>query len=258
MLKKLGQTRNQGEFMILRYIILSLILVIGLTKTPAALGALSIPTDLSDGEQQSILQILGFGTSFRPVDNPYPMGGYAGFELGLAVESVPTEDIGYYGSKAAVDRDVVYPRVTVGKGIFDSVDLFFSFLPLSENEGVGIYSGALRWGFFQATFVPAVFSVLFSATNTNVNTVFVSQTEGADLVAGVNVDPFSFYVGAGYLYGQGQFDSSLTIDGTQTNQISQTMHTMIGVNLAISEMFASLEIDTYTTTTASLKIGARL
>jgi hypothetical protein len=226
----------------------------------AARAAISIPTGLSDAEQHLVLQILGFGTAFRPVDNPYPLGGYSGFEAGISLEDVPTADIGYFGSGGGktVDRTMVFPRLTIGKGIYDSFDLFFSFLPYNENTGVGTYGGALRWTFFQATFVPASFSLLVSANNTNVNNLFISQTEGADIISGVDVDPFSFYLGAGTLFGQGQFDASLTTQGNRTDISGRSFHTILGVNFAVNEVFSALEIDTYSATTVSFKLGLRL
>ncbi|MDZ4678128.1 MAG: hypothetical protein SGI74_11550 [Oligoflexia bacterium] len=224
---------------------------------PSAHATLSIPSGLSDGEQELVLQILGFGTSFRPVDNPYPLGGYSGVELGLSFSNIPTGDIGHFGDKAAVDRNVLYPQLTLGKGIFDSVDLFFNFSPYNENTGIGVYSGALRWGFFQATFVPACFSLLVHGTNTNFNNVLITQTMGVDLISGVNVDPFSFYVGAGSLYGMGQFDSSITTSRTKRNQVGRTFHTILGMNIALGEMFLAMEVDSYNTTVATAKFGAR-
>ena len=223
-----------------------------------AQGSLSLPYNMTDGEQQLVLQLIGFTTSFRPVDNPYPLGGYSGLELGLSMESLSTEDIGYFGSGASVDRNVVFPRLSIGKGIFDNVDIFFNFVPFNEGTALGIYSGALRWGFFQATFVPASFSLIINGTNTNLENVFISQTVGVDLVSGVNVDPLSFYVGVGTLYGQGQFAPSITLENAATNQVGRSFHTMIGINMSLNEVFTALEIDTYSTTTVSFKVGTRL
>jgi hypothetical protein len=225
---------------------------------PESYGAIAFPQGLTDGEQELVLQILGFPTSFQPVDNPYPLGGYSGLEMGVAFENVPTSDVGYLGKRASIDRNLIFPRLTLGKGIFANTDLFFSFMPYNESTGVGIFSGGLRWGFYQATFVPANFSLIVSATNTNFGNLFISQTEGVDLVSGVNMNLFSFYVGAGTLYGQGQFDSSITFDNSSTNKVGRTFHTMIGVNFALAEFFSALEVDNYNTTTTSLKIGARL
>ena len=228
------------------------------TFTNHSFAAITIPNSLTDGEQELVLQVLGFGTSFRPVDNPYPLGGYSGLEMGVSFENVPTGDIGYFGQRAPVDRNLLYPRLSFAKGVFENVDLFFSFMPYNESIGIGIYSGAIRWSFFQANFVPANFSLLVSATNTNINNVFISQTEGVDLITGVNVDPFSFYVGAGTLYGQAQFDTSITYDSSQSNKVGRSFHTLIGVNFALAQFFTAVEIDSYNTTTVSVKIGARL
>ncbi len=222
------------------------------------MATLNLPTGLSNGEQQLILQTFGFGTSFRPVDNPYPLGGYTGFEVGLTAQSIPTADIGYYGNRTTIDRNVIYPLISFGKGIFDNIDLLMSFIPYNESTGIGIYSGAFRWSFFQATFVPASFSLLLSGGNTNLNNVFISQTLGADVITGVNVDPFSFYFGVGTLYGQAQFSPNLTSDGTFSNQTGRAFHTLLGVNVSIAEFFSAMEVDTYNTTVVSLKFGARL
>jgi hypothetical protein len=234
-----------------------LLMIIPVLSTPSN-ATLSLPSGLSTGEQQLILQYLGFGSSFHPVDNPYPLGGYSGFEVGVSAHNISTQDIGYYGNRTSVDRNVIYPLINIGKGIFDNIDLLFSFVPFNESTGIGIYSGALRWCFYQATFVPASFSFLISGSNTNFNNLFNSQITGADIVTGVNVDPFSFYVGAGTVYGQAQFDSSLTVDGTNTNQVSRAFHTMLGMNVSIAEYFTAIEVDTYNSTVISLKFGARL
>jgi hypothetical protein len=221
-------------------------------------AALSLPSGLTEGEQQLVLQILAFPTSFRPVDNPYPLGGYSGLEFGISFESIPTGDIGYFGAGAAVDRNIIYPRLTLGKGIFSSTDLFISIVPYNQSSGLGLYSGAIRWGFFQATFVPASFSLLVTATNSNFSNLFNSQTEGVDLVSGVDVKPFSFYVGAGTLYSQGQFSPSLTSSSASNTIVGKSFHTMLGVNFSLQPFFSALEVDTYSTTVTSLKIGMRL
>lgn len=221
-------------------------------------AALSIPSGLSVGEQQLITQTLGFGTSFRPVNNPYPLGGYSGFEVGLSGHSIPTSDIGYFGNRATVTSTVLYPMLNVGKGIFDNTDILFSFLPYNESSGFGIYSGALRWTFFQATFVPASFSLLLHGSSINFSNIFNSQTVGLDLITGVNVDPFSFYVGAGTIYGQAQFSNEITSNNVVTNQVMRIFHTLIGLNIDIANFFTAFEIDVYNTTVVSLKMGVRL
>jgi hypothetical protein len=175
----------------------------------------------------------------------------------MGVSTLSTGDIGYFGSRATVDKNLIYPQFTFGKGIFDSVDLFFSFVPTNENTGVSIYSGALRWGFFQATFLPACFSLLFSGSNSNFNDLIVFQTYGVDLITGVDISPFSFFLGAGTLYGQGQFDSTITSSRTRTNQIGRTFHSVVGLNISFGDIFTALQVDQYNTTVASLKVGAR-
>jgi hypothetical protein len=135
---------------------------------------------------------------------------------------------------------------------------FFNFIPYDQTSGVGIYSGAGRWTFFQATFVPASFSVLVHAGNSNFQNKIITQTAGGDLITGVDVDPFSFYFGLGFIHGQGQFSSTLTSDLLAANQVATSFHTVMGLNISISDMFLAFEIDSYSKIMLGLKIGARL
>jgi len=221
-------------------------------------AAISIPANLSDSDQIYMLQNLGFSMAFRPVDNPTPLGLYSGLELGVSLEYMPTGDIGNLGSGGSTEKSVIYPQFTLGKGILDNVDLFFGFTPYNQGTGVGIYAGALRWGFYQATFVPATFSLLVSGSAANFDNLFLSQTVGADLISGINAEPFSFYIGLGTLYGQGQFDSTITVEQAATNQVARCFHTLLGATLGIGPAFAALELDNYNVTTYSFKLGVRL
>jgi hypothetical protein len=242
----------------MRWISHSLLGTLLLLFSSLSFGALTIPTALSDNDQLTILQTIGFATAFRPIDSPYPLGLYSGVEIGMSIEDIPTGDLGYLGTGASVEKSVVYPKFSLGKGLFESVDLFFSFVPYTQGTSLGVYSGALRWAFYQATFVPATFSLLISGSSTNLDNLFFAQTEGPDIVTGVNADPFSFYIGAGTLYGQGQYDQSITIEGAATNQVARAFHTLLGATLTLDQVFAAIELDNYATTTFSFKIGVRL
>ncbi len=222
-----------------------------------AQAIISLPSGMSNDEQKSMLQTLAFGTSFRPVNNPYPLGGYSGLELAISGQTIPTADISYYGNHTDQQSTLTYPLISIGKGVFDNTDIFFSFIPYDQATGMGIYSGGLRWTFFQATFVPASFSFLAHASNVNIENNFIAQTEGTDIIMGVNVDPFAFYFGTGVLYGQAQFSPNLTFDSTRSNQVGTTFHSIIGINVSISSFFTAFEVDSYSKIMLALKCGAR-
>ncbi len=242
----------------MRFIGLSLLGTLLLLFSSLSFGALTIPTGLNDNDQLTILQTIGFATSFRPIDPPYPLGLYSGVEIGISIEEIPTGDLGYLGTGASVEKSLVYPKFSIGKGLFESLDLFFSFAPYTQGISLGVYSGALRWAFYQATFVPATFSLLISGSSTNLDNIFFAQTEEADIITGVNADPFSFYIGAGTLYGQGQYDQTITIESAATNQVARAFHTLLGATLTVNQIFAAVELDNYATTTFSFKLGWRL
>lgn len=236
---------------------MNLIVIIILGFSTRVNATLSIPQGLSQGEQEILAEIVGFGTSYKLVNDPYPLGGYSGVEMGLSLESLPTGDIGYFGRTAPTVKNVVYPKITFGKGLIRNFDMFFGFIPVNSSTGVALYSGALRWGFFQATYIPACFILVLSGTSTNFQNLIFSQSQGVDLVTGINVDPFSFTLGAGLLNSETQFDPTITSALKKTSINSRTLHLFFGGTISIGDAFAALQIDHYTMTTVAMKLGAR-
>lgn len=45
-------------------------------------------------------------------------------------------------------------RLTVGKGLYNDVDVFFSFIPPTGGTRVSDYGAAARWSFYQAQIPP--------------------------------------------------------------------------------------------------------
>ncbi len=249
------------------FLLLSLFLLL----SPHA-QSLEIPRNLTSADRTEVVKMLGMNTSSKLLTNPYPLGGYAGFELGLAVEVINVEDLKRLGAKLTNDeREFRYPKISIGKGLYNDIDLFFHFIPSAPGLKVSEYGGLLRWSFFQAKFVPINLSLNIQGSHIDINDSFESQTLGTNLISGINVQNFSIYFGFGYLQSKGTFmggstgqgvvspsDPGLdTGTGTASSRATQ-FHSLVGVTVHFSDYFLAAQIDRYQDPVYSMKLGTRL
>jgi hypothetical protein len=237
-----------------------------LTFTVSAGAQIRIPTNLTSDDRKEAIRILGLGTSAKMLSNPYPLGGYSGFEFGLAIESVPVEDISRLGSKipsgTEPQKTFNYPKFAVGKGLYKDIDVYLHFIPYNQDTNLSDYGGLLRYCFYQAAFLPANFSLLLHANNTNIGNLIFTQSIGADLMTGISVGGFALYVGGGRVFVTGRFISSLNAvnsSGVQTEETESVnnFHSFIGGSLDWEPAFVAVQIDQYSQTVFGAKLGFR-
>lgn len=247
--------------------------------------AFDIPKGLNASDRDEIVRTLGLNVATKMLNNPYPLGGYSGFEIGYSVEYISIRDIRRVGCEpgsagCANDRysdetEWKYSRLTIGKGLYNNIDVFFHFMPPMGNAHVSDYGGALRWSFYQAPFLPINVSAIGHFDQLNYNDRFLNRNLGAGVMVGVNVENFAIYFGGGKIQGVGTFigkntsgncsvnctagtsDSSVDADSrTATNKV-MTTHTVVGLSLHYDNLFAAAEVDRYTDSVYSLKAGLR-
>jgi hypothetical protein len=218
-----------------------------------------IPKNLNDADREAVLKIIGLGTSGKLLSDPYPMGGYSGFEVGLSVESLPTDDLAKRGAGLTTSQqEVAYPKLTVGKGLYNGVDLFLDFTPYSRQGELTQFGGMLRWSFFEAESLPLSASFLLHLDSANVGGLLATHTYGGDLIVGINVDDAALFAGIGSVEAAGTFASDITSSGQSETARVWGVHTVIGANVHFLEtFFLALEIDRYTVPVFSGKLGMR-
>lgn len=221
-----------------------------------------IPPNLTSDDRKEALRILGLGTSGKLLSNPYPLGGYSGFEFGLAIESVPVEEIARLGSKLSttqqLDKTFNYPKFAIGKGLYKDIDIFLHFIPFNQNTNLSDYGGLVRYCFYQAAFLPASFSLIVHGNNSNVGNLIFTQSIGAELATGINVGDLALYVGGGRVYVTGRFIASLNQGAAQEeSETVSSFHSFFGGTLDFEPIFVALQIDQFTQTTFSGKLGLR-
>ena len=249
------------------------------------LFAFDIPKGLSASDRKEVVRTVGLNSSNKLLTNPYPLGGYEGFEIGYSMEFVNVRDIRRLGCTPGApgcanlaysdDTEWRYSRLTVGKGLYSDIDVFFSFIPPMGPDRVSDYGGFLRWSFYQAQFLPINLSAMLHYNQLNFSDSFMNRNMGAELMAGINVDNFALYFGGGMVEARGTFtgatsagvcgqdcrvdgtDPELSLDNrTVSNSVRET-HTVVGLSLHYENLFAAAQVDRYRDAVYSLKLGMR-
>lgn len=219
-----------------------------------------LPKNLNEQDRIRALQVLGFGSASKVLDNPYPLGGYTGVEIGLTSEFIPVEDLASLGSKTTKKGEFNIYTLTFGKGLFYNIDTHVYFTPFMQGEEVQSYGGQIRWGFYEAGFFPLTLTALLHGGGANFSNLINVSTLGLDLVATVAMDNVAIYFGGGRVRAIGQFiggpDGITDTQETVEQDVVET-HTIFGINVDIAKMFIALEIDRYVDSTYSGKVGFR-
>ena len=258
---------------------LSLVFIL---TSPAA-WAFDIPTGLNQSDRREITRTLGMNSGTKMLDNPYPLGGFSGFEVGLSAEFIDIRDITHLGcaigsagcrnTSATDESEWRYSRITIGKGLFKDFDLFVHFMPSLAGVRISDFGADLRWSFYQAAFLPINMALVTYFDHLNFRDEFTNQNLGADVIVGVNVENFSLYFGGGYIQSDGTFvgvDGNGNCNGTCTvdpatipanaHSVTERLnatHTVVGLNMEYSNLFAAAEVDRYQDAVYSLKLGLR-
>ena len=92
-----------------------------------ALAFNTLPKNLDTKAQIRALEILGYGSAAKILDNPYPLGGNLGIELGLTTDFIPLDDLANLGNKTHDASEFNYFTLTLGKGLYNNLDFFLYF-----------------------------------------------------------------------------------------------------------------------------------
>ena len=247
--------------------------------------AFDIPRGLSASDRKEVVRTVGLNSANKLLTNPYPLGGFDGFEIGYSMEFVNVRDIRRLGCTPGApgcanqaysdDTEWQYSRITVGKGLYSDVDVFLSFIPPTGPDRLSDYGGFLRWSFYQAQFLPINLSAILHYNQLNFSDAFLNRNVGAEIMAGINVDNFALYFGGGMVEARGTFTGATSggvcgddcrVDGTDpklnlgdrtvSNYVSET-HTVVGLSLHHENLFAAAQVDRYRDAVYSLKLGMR-
>jgi hypothetical protein len=243
-------------------------------------AAFEIPKGLSADDRKEVISIIGLNSANKALSNPYPLGGYSGFEVGYSLEIVNVRDLrrlgctvgsaGCANTQESDDTEWRYSRLTFGKGIYNNIDIFFSFVPPTGDVRVSDYGGQIRWSFYQAEYLPINVSVTGHFNQLNFGDIFADRNFGVDMIAGVNVNNFAIYFGGGWISARGTFlagncanctvsptDPAVNSDSNTVTTTLDETHTVVGFSLHFDNLFTAAQVDRYRDAVYSLKVGMR-
>ncbi len=227
-----------------------------------------------------MINLLGFNTSTKLLTNPYPLGGYDGVEIGLSYQIIDIDGLSRLGctpgssgcpnTEIAQESEFHYAELSLGKGLFNDIDVFFHFLPPMPGTHITNFGGVFRWSFLQGHEVPVNLSLNGHVNRISIQDSLTCLVYGADVIAGLSINMFSLYFGAGYLMAQGQFtggdtgagvidpsDPALNPNSNTIVQDQDIFHTVVGLTYHHSIYFIAGEIDRYQDPVYSFKLGLR-
>lgn len=223
-------------------------------------AALELPKALGAEDRIRALQILGPGSAYKILGDPYPLGGYTGLELGLSYELMPTADLSSLGAGSPKSVDTSFMSLTFGKGLFRDVDLFLHFAPPGQWEQFTSFGAALRWGIYELPLLPIHFSLQVAGSSTGFANQINTTTQGVDLVSGWNFEDLVLYAGVGYVRSSGIFmggPSGVTDTAETMTESISSAHSLAGLTIKYGQFFLALQMDRSTEASYSAKLGAR-
>ncbi len=221
---------------------------------------LEIPRQLTKTDRSQVLEILGLASSYKNVADPYPLGGYSGVQINYTMEYIPISELSQLGSKSNSQSDFSYATFTLGKGLFQNVDLFVQLTPFEQQEDFNKYGGQIRWGFYDAKNSPLQMSLSVFANSCNFQNLVSTTSQGYDLIADYQIDNTSIYIGWGLMRVFGIFTGGAVgltdTNNTEQNDLNDT-HSFIGLSLKLEKFFLALQMDRYKASTYSASLGFR-
>ncbi|MFZ4404302.1 MAG: hypothetical protein ACOYOK_09400 [Pseudobdellovibrionaceae bacterium] len=229
-------------------------------------SATEIPKQLSESNRLEALKILGLGTAAKILTNPYPLGGHEGLEVGLSSEYLQVGDLSRLGAGTNSGSELNFYSLSLTKGTYYNLDTAISFTLFNQEENVSTYNGQVRWGFYQAEFLPLSFGIHVYGGGTNFDDLIFTQTLGVDLVSSISVDDVTLYFGSGVVRSWGTFvggaNGVTKANPGQTSGITEgatvfETHSVLGLNVDFSKLFFAIQVDRYYLPVYSFKLGYR-
>ena len=241
--------------------VLAFVFVLALLgSSSSALAKIQIPKNLTQADRSKIVEIIGLGSTPKLLSDPYPLGGYKGLELGIGSEVLTTSEIGRLGSKASTAAEISYSILRIGKGLYNDIDIFLQFMPQTQSDELANFGGHLRWGIYQAEYVPFHLSLVVSLNSMNFGNLITTNAQAADFVGSFNVYDVTLYAGAGSARASAIFiggTDGVTDTGQTELQNSTSSHFLAGIHLKFSSVFFAMQMDRYAQSVYSAQIGTR-
>lgn len=221
----------------------------------------NLQTSLAEPDRRSVLRTLGLGTLSKSISQPQALGTDSGVEFSLSTEIISTSDISEFIADPDSQQRILYPKINLGKGIFDRLDLFFHFIPYTKTLGLSEFGGFVRYHYFKDNQSPLTSSLIVHANSSNFNNQLISRNTGADLSLGLHWQHFAVSSNFGWATSTGRFTGGTSgVTDTNNNEKAtvDSFHFSIGGHWNYDGYLFSAALDHYTSPVYSVKIGYQL
>jgi hypothetical protein len=230
-----------------------------LTLMPFVAAEFSLTSGLTESNRKDVLEILGLGSSSKNISTLRPLGTKSGLEIALAFEFIDTERIKDFIEDDRSRHTVFYPKILIGKGIYERIDLFFHFIPYTATFGISEYGSLLRYNFLNQSIQPFLITGLIHANSANYNNQLVSRNLGTDVMLGYKLQNLSLFTTVGWASAYGKFVGGA--QGVTDTLISEreevhALHTALGLTLEQKTWSLTASFDHYVEPVYTVKLSA--
>lgn len=227
---------------------------------PFTFAALKIPNGLDHNERKEFMKLIGFASSYKYLAQGYILGGYQGLELATTAENIPFSKTNYLSQTSIEESDRVLQSISIGKGLFQNVDIFFTFSPFLFQNQMSSYGAGIRYIFYEEENRPLNIGFLLHGNGFNISNLVGIQTSGVDIIGNYYKDYWTFYMGLGLARSIGSFVggvNGVTEDQTGADEDIFQNRYYVGLSYNFGSYAVSFQVDRVYSETFSAKLGTR-
>jgi hypothetical protein len=217
-----------------------------------------IAPNLTQLQRKLLLKTLGLGTVSKNLTSPRPLGSDSGIELAISTEIINTKQIEPVITNSQAENTLFYPKILIGKGLYESADLFFHFIPYTATLGISEFGGMVRVSLYKSTTNPFVASWNVHANSANFNNQLTTRNVGTDISLGLDWGSFAVFAGGGWATSSGKFvggAQGITDTGFAETESVNSERYSIGMLYKYDIYDVALSLDHYVEPVYSVKLG---
>lgn len=214
--------------------------------------------NLNKAQRIEVLKTLGMGTQSKNMFTPRPLGTDSGIELAIMTEIINTKEIKNLIRNSQAEDTLFYPKILIGKGLYNRADIFFHFIPYTATLGLSEFGGILRVHVYNSDASPFASSVIIHANSANFNNQLVSRNVGTDATMGFEWKHFALSTSLGWATSSGKFvggSQGVTDSLFDENETINSFHIGVGGLFRYDAFNIALSFDHYEQPVYSIKFG---
>ena len=217
-----------------------------------------LTNNLNAADRTQLVKTLGLSTSSKNLTSVKPLGSDSGLEVSFIMEMMDIDNVSQYITSPGDNNFLYYPKILIGKGLFERADIFFHFIPYTESLGLSEVGAMFRYNFFRSSQNLFYSSLLLHGSSANFNNQLTTRNIGGDLLMGLDWESFALFSGIGHARSVGKFNGgTFGVTDSMNNQqeSTATLHVSLGGVFRYSIMSLTLSYDRYDEEVYTAKFG---